>query len=59
MSQDELKRLRSDLRANPDLKDEIKSLKKKASRAALITWAETKGYTIDDGDFNSASSSQE
>lgn len=58
MSQEELKRLRGDLRTNSDLKGEIKSLRKKASRDALITWAETKGYAINEGDFNSATSSQ-
>jgi hypothetical protein len=55
MSKDELDRFRQDLRSNSEMKKELRSAKKSASRLAICDFAAAAGYSIEMDDFRQPS----
>jgi hypothetical protein len=55
MSKEELLRFREDLRVKPELKSELKQIKKAAKVQAVADFATSKGYAVNSSDLTGQS----
>jgi len=55
MSKEELARLRSSVKQDKELKSQLQEAKKKAKRDAIVSFALSKGFSVDLNDFSSDS----
>jgi len=55
MSKEELARLRSSVKQDKELKSQLQEAKKKANRDAIVSFALSKGFSVDLNDFSSDS----